>query len=164
MKNDYKIQGETTIVYCAYQHTLVPFVIDTVDLPLINKVGSWNVLKKPNGTMYIQGRVNGKRITLQRYLLDAPLGSIVDHKNRNTLDYTRNNLQITDQTTNMRNRNPSRTSKTGYIGITIENNKYRASIRVNGRLMRLGYYSSLQDAIDARHQAEIEYWGSKNSL
>ena len=50
-------------------------------------------------------------------------------------------------------------NKTGYSGICFESkpSKYRAYISVHGERVRLGYFAELQDAINAREQAENFY-------
>lgn len=50
-------------------------------------------------------------------------------------------------------------NKTGYIGITQQkNDKYVASIRFRKKLIYLGTYENIEDAIDARKKAEIKYF------
>jgi hypothetical protein len=39
------------------------------------------------------------------------------------------------------------------------NNKYKASIHVNGKTMYLGYYCNSQDAYEAYLQAKVKYHG-----
>lgn len=50
-------------------------------------------------------------------------------------------------------------NKTGYKGITKrKNGKYRVSITVNKKRINLGTYDSLEDAINARKEAEQKYF------
>ena len=50
-------------------------------------------------------------------------------------------------------------SKTGYIGITQhKNGKYVASIRFRKKLIYLGIFENIEDAIEARKQAEDKYF------
>ena len=51
-------------------------------------------------------------------------------------------------------------NSTGIIGVMRrKNNKYRSRIRVNGKLIDLGTYSNIEDAIVARLRGEKEYFG-----
>ena len=51
-------------------------------------------------------------------------------------------------------------SKSGARGVWItKNGKYHAVISVNNKRMGLGTYESINDAIDARHTAEMKYFG-----
>jgi len=42
-----------------------------------------------------------------------------------------------------------------------ETNKYMVQIGVNGRSIYVGVFSSLEEAKEARRQAEIDYWGKE---
>ena len=51
-------------------------------------------------------------------------------------------------------------SKSGARGVWItKSGKYQAVISVNNKRMGLGTYESIYDAIDARHKAEMKYFG-----
>ena len=54
----------------------------------------------------------------------------------------------------------SKTSNTGVIGVSLDRNtnKYRAYIRFKSKLIRLGRYENLKDAIAARQRAEEIYF------
>jgi len=40
-----------------------------------------------------------------------------------------------------------------------EKGKYQSRIKANGRTLSLGYFVTLEEAVSARKQAEIEYFG-----
>lgn len=54
---------------------------------------------------------------LHRLIMDCPSGKVVDHKSRNTLDNTRENLRIVDHSQNMANRGLTKANKTGFKGV-----------------------------------------------
>jgi hypothetical protein len=109
---------------------------------------------------YLVANINHKSIKLHRFILNAENGSVVDHINHNPLDNRKSNLRITTHKNNSRNTSVSKSSKIKHLGIsTTPSGKYRARIMVEGKEIRLGHYQSLADAIHARKEAEIKYFG-----
>lgn len=51
-----------------------------------------------------------------------------------------------------------KSNKTGYTGISMSNNKYRTRIQLNGKAIHLGYFDTLEQAIQARKEAEEKYF------
>lgn len=131
-------------------------LIDEGDFEKVKKY-SWCISK----TGYPVANINGKATKLHRYLLNIEVPEvIVDHINRNKLDNRRNNLRTCTALENARNTTVSKNNKTGYLGIsTTPQGKYRARIMVNRKEIRLGNYDKIEDAIKARKQAEIKYFG-----
>ena len=56
-------------------------------------------------------------------------------------------------------RKPYANNRTGVRGVTISNGKYVARIRVQGKTIRLGTFSHLEQAAEARKKAEARYFG-----
>lgn len=105
--------------------------------------------------------INGKTVMLHRFVLGITDSDIiVDHRDRNKLNCQKYNLKQTDIIGNSRNRTPI--GKSGYIGISVEHNKYRVRIKVNKKNYHIGYFPLTDDgllrAINARKQAELKYW------
>jgi len=88
---------------------------------------------------------------LHRFILGAPSDIHVDHRNRNTLDCRRDNLREATQAQNMQNRGKFRTNRTGYKGVDFftQCGKWRAQIKVHGKTMHLGLFSTPEDAARA---------------
>src|SRR4051812_204373 len=64
----------------------------------------WHVTNTGKSTPYAGTMVRrGKRIRLHRFLLDAPAGLLVDHRNRNGLDCRRENLRLATHAQNQSN-------------------------------------------------------------
>lgn len=86
---------------------------------------------------------------------------IVDHRSRDRKDNRRNNLRITDFTGNARNSSLPSNNTSGHLGVSknSRNEKWRAHITVNRKYISLGEYSNINDAIAARKEAEIKYFG-----
>ena len=107
----------------------------------------------PNGpSVTLKEGIPRKNILMHRYIVEAPLGSVVDHINNNKLDNRRENLRIVNHHINSRNRSKRKDNKTGYIGIfwSSRRQKYVAGITNNYRFKCLGYFNDIQSAVEAR--------------
>ena len=134
------------------------FIIDHESVPIIIKY-KWSVSKG-----YCVNHLNG--ISLHRYLAldktELEDGSImVDHIDKNTFNNKLNNLRITDNTNNVRNSSLSKNNTSGIIGVNYrkDRNKWRAFIMVNKKQISLGLFDNIEDAIKARLQGELKYFG-----
>lgn len=84
----------------------------------------------------------GKIVRLHRFIMNAPKNKLVDHINGDGLDNTRNNLRLCTKSENMRNRNKTKSNKSGYKGVYFETQtgKWKAQIKYNNRNISLGRY------------------------
>jgi hypothetical protein len=100
---------------------------------------------------------------LHRYLVNAPKGVIADHKDGNTYDNRKSNLRICDYTENNRNAGLHVNNKSGHKGVCWykhhDYNKWKAYICVDRKIINLGYFDDLQEAIKVRENAERKYFG-----
>jgi len=109
---------------------------------------------------YIRFNLNGRKESLQRYLLQPiPNKMVVDHINRNTLDNRRKNLRIVTIQDNLRNQKRPN-NKTGYTGVAVhkQTGKYTAQIKVNYKKIHLGIFKTIEEAYEARKIGEQKYW------
>ena len=84
----------------------------------------------------------------------------VDHKNLVRYDCRKINLRKATDSENARNKDYSyMASDTGIIGVKKENSKYLASISIDGKVVRLGLFNTIEEAAEARLEAELEYFG-----
>ena len=92
-----------------------------------------------------------------------PLGHI-DHEDHDGTNNVLSNLKETTHQNNCRNRKLSKNSKTGVMGVGLDKNsmRYYARIKVNGRLINLGRFNTLEEAAEARRIAAAEYGFHKN--
>jgi len=103
------------------------------------------------------------RIILER-ILDRKLleYEICDHINGNPMDNRRCNLRIATHAENMRNSKKRKHSKNQYKGVS-QNCKskttWRAQIRVNGKRIHLGTFSSPEEAYKAYCEGAVKYHG-----
>lgn len=127
-------------------------LIDDEDYELCSKY-TWRI----NTSGHVQTTRLGKTILLHRLILHInDPNKIIDHKDRNKINCQKYNLKITDIKGNARNR--TSIGKSGHIGVYKIGNKFRARIKINGRNISLGNYTTIEEAISARKQGELRYW------
>lgn len=129
--------------------------IDSCDVRLVD---SWNWLAvELEHTVYAarHQRTNGVKrcIYLHRAILSEASNMQVDHISGDGLDNRRSNLRLVTPSQNQRNQRISKANKTGFKGVyaTPCGRKWRATIKVSGKSIGLGTYSSPERA----HQAYI---------
>lgn len=151
--NNYEISGQ--IVYVALSNCKDKMLCDLSDWEKMKKY-CWS--KDAQG--YVVAMVNGKARKFHTLIVHCPKGSVRDHINRNKLDNRKENIRITSFSANSYNRSVSVKSKSGYTGVyKTKSGKWSASIRKDYKLIKLGIYENLEDAISARRKAEMEYFG-----
>lgn len=100
---------------------------------------------------------------LHRFILGLDKSKLkyVDHINHNTLDNRRINLRIATPSQNSFNRKTHATNKSGFKGVhwDKEARKWRASIRLYGKLINLGRFSTPELAHAAYCEAAIRLFG-----
>jgi len=74
-------------------------------------------------------------------------------------DYTPDNCRWATNAMQMRNRRIDKRNTSGHTGVTFENNRWRARIKIDGKYMNLASTKNKQEAIDAKIRAERLYWG-----
>ena len=129
-------------------------LIDLEDVDLIKNY-KWSITQK--GYVYC----STQSIRLHRLILGCPEDFVVDHINHNKLDNRKDNLRICTTQQNNMNQGKHSGNTSGITGVYWHKSerKWYASIGVHGRLVHLGRYATIEEAIVARQQAEIEYFG-----
>lgn len=100
-----------------------------------------------------------KTLLLHRYIMDITDNNfVVDHINGNILDNRKSNLRICTQQQNAYNK---RQRIGNYPGIDYlpYYKKWTARITCDGKAHKLGYFSTEEEAIQARIEAENKYFG-----
>lgn len=105
----------------------------------------------------IGGRKNKKRILMHRLINKTPKNLVTDHINRNKLDNRKKNLRSVTQRQNTFNAKLSKNNKSGYNGISFYKNRWVARIKFNYKIIYLGRFLHLEDAILARKLGEQKY-------
>lgn len=101
------------------------------------------------------------KIRLHRFIMNSDKDAVVDHINGNKLDNRKCNLRICSQQQNTMNTCMHSNNTSGYKGVTWDKNrnKWIAQITVNYKNIHLGRYENIEDAIKARKEAEVKYFG-----
>ena len=114
---------------------------------------------------YIQFNVAGRSYRANRlawfYMTGEWPECQVDHINRIRNDDRFCNLRLATNQQNGSNCSLSKRNTSGHKGVMWykRHNTWAASIRVNRKLIHLGYFKDIQNAIDARLKAEQQYFG-----
>lgn len=128
-----------------------------IDLEDIDKVKNtkWCLLSKIG---YV---CDSDKNYLHRLVMDCPDNKVVDHINHNKLDNRKSNLRICTQSQNMMNKRKQCNNSSGVTGVYLDKkyNKWQARIIYNKQIIHLGYFNTKEEAIEARRQAELEYFG-----
>lgn len=127
-------------------------IIDSSDYDKVSKY-AWHS-KKSRSTYYAVHKSYTSSgslvIPMHRYILDAPKGSIIDHKNGNGLDNRRANLRFVTRQYNransLENKNKLDSLPKGVYKSKSKRNPYRAVLRTNGKNYHLGYYPTISEA------------------
>lgn len=100
-------------------------------------------------------------LVMHRMVVDAPPGTVVDHKDRNGLNNKAENLKITTAAGNAANRAKKKSSK--YIGVTKVKNKggvkWRAYLSIEGVYTCVGHFADEETAARERDMAALSEIG-----
>lgn len=99
---------------------------------------------------------SGKRIKMHRIILNAPDNLFVDHIDHNGLNNQKNNIRLCNNTQNQWNMKGRRN---GLKGVTIENNRFRAAIKYQGKTIHLGNFKTEIEAGKAYDNKAKELFG-----
>jgi len=127
---------------------------------------NWYANKKRMG-VYVAARGGGNRggkiVYMHRLIMEAMEGFDVDHINGNCLDNRRENLRVCLHYQNTANRTRKNcNNRSGVTGVSWDNNcqKWVARIVCKYKVIQMGYFTNLSDAVLARKQAENHYFGA----
>lgn len=111
-------------------------------------------------TWYASSGTGKGVILMHRFILDAPSGMMVDHKNGNGLDNRRENIRLCTRHQNGQNHITSPAGRSGYTGVrSAPGGRWYASITVYRQRLRLGCYNAPEDAAIAYNHAAAEHFG-----
>lgn len=156
--NKYEVRGDITLLYITNKKE--PVIIDTEDYEKVSK-HHWYFIT--GGYTHSTHYENYKQtsIALHRLLLGVTDKNIqVDHINRNVLDNRKCNLRPVSCFQNSLNKRLSTRNISGVKGVSpTKSNKWKAYITKNQQHINLGTFEKFDDAVKARKEAEIIYFG-----
>lgn len=120
-------------------------------------------------TGYAYTQIDGKKISLHRFLLKVPEDMHVDHIDGNPLNNKKTNLRFANRSQNMMNTKKYKNNKSGHKGVYWNNQmkKWQAKINVNKKSIYLGSFESIERAVKAYNNAALVYhreYGRINDL
>lgn len=160
--NIYEFGEEFGVVFAT--NTGKEFYFDLEDYDKIKQY-TWSEDNRGYARTSLQENGNRQTIKLHKLITDTNNLQIVDHINQNKADNRKQNLRITTQQQNVLNSPKQSNNTSGIIGVSFRTNcsKWVASITYNKEKYYLGAYIEKEDAIIARLNAEIKYFGYENS-
>lgn len=130
-----------------------------VDIDDYDKVRNycWRISEK--GYVIANRRDGSNRIVwLHRLVMNVDESNIfVDHRNWDKSNNRKSNLRIATKSENNINIKRRINNTSGYTGVCLNKNtgKYNARISKNGKRFHLGTFESFEEAVLARHKAEL---------
>ena len=133
---------------------------------------NWFAAKGKNGyyAMRFTRGDDGRQhaVTMHREILGLRRDSEVigDHINSNTLDCRRANLREANHAGNARNRKMQKNNTSGFKGVCFDKSRhlYAANIRVDSKLIHLGYRTTAEEAYSLYCEASPKYHGEFSRL
>lgn len=115
--------------------------------------------KTKNVSGHLSGRLLGNTYSAHRIIWLMHSGywpENIDHIDGNPQNNLLNNLREVNHQENCKNQKRPKNNTSGVQGVSwfAPTNKWKAYIRVGGKLKHLGYFSSLEEAAKVRKQAE----------
>ena len=109
-------------------------------------------------TIGIEGKVYKAHRLAWLYVYHEWPKGLIDHINGNKSDNRIDNLRTVEAEGNSQNiRKPNRKNKSGFMGVILFQNKWRASMSVNGKNKWLGDYSTPEEAHQVYLEAKRKY-------
>lgn len=129
------------------------FLHDECDTQLV-VVQNWVV----DRSGYVKSTAHTGKYLHQQIMGEAPPGLSVDHINRDRLDCRRQNLRWATRTQQAINRSLLAQNEAGCKGVQrYRRTGWTAKITVFGKIIYLGFFANVEDAIKARQEAELIY-------
>lgn len=123
--------------------------------------GLWTLTWNGGRCWYAKKKVWGPSgattLYLHRFIMSAPIGMRVDHRNGVSLDCRRENLRLA--TVGQNNANTQRPNKIGFRGVRATGTGYRARITHNGKMQEGEFRLDARDAALDYDRMALEAFG-----
>lgn len=156
--NSYDLAGDYGIGY-TYKGQIFKF--DLEDYEII-KDYSWHINSNDYVVTNIYENGKQKKVSMHRMILHITDSKIfVDHINHDKADNRKSQLRVTNSQQNQFNHIIKGNNTSGETGVYWHKNrnKWEALIGYNEKIIYLGMFDNKKDAINARKEAEIKYYG-----
>lgn len=156
-KNKYWFDREGLIGY-GLTSTGEIFMFDSEDFHKIKDTLWYRCNNSVSSGAYVG---NSEGICIHRFIIKAPTGYQIDHKNLNPLDNRKCNLRLCTHQQNQCNHPLQKNNTSGVTGVSFYHprNKYRARIKYYQKELHLGYYKSFIEAVQARNEGMLHLFG-----
>lgn len=137
------------------------FYIDIADYSLVKNY-CWRINPKTGYVIANSRDKTNRTVWLHRVIMGVTdLSLCVDHSNWDKRDNRKSNLRIATKTENNINIKRKKNNSSGYTGVTVNNRtgKYISRISKDKKRIYIGTFNSFEEAVDARHKAELELHG-----
>jgi len=121
----------------------------------------WQLFESKSKNFYAVWFDGIKIVKMHRVIMNAPAGKIIDHRDRDGLNNTKQNLRFATPSQNCCNCRRPKNCNSKYRGVCFHKHikKWRAEIHYNGIREHLGYFENEEDAAKAYDQAAKIYHG-----
>lgn len=165
--NNYEIKDDYTIIFITKKSgETFETLIDTEDLQKLIKLNwNWRISYKKNSqSWYVETRGKGTNKTqyLHKILMGVTSGQFVDHKNNNTLDNRKDNLRVTENKYNTRNRKSKNSNnKSGYRNVSWNGSGWSVQLQIEGKNTTLKRFkkNQLDEAGVYAEEMRQKYYG-----
>lgn len=155
--NTYDLSGEYGIGWTL--NTNQEFYFDLEDYDLIKEY-CWSETSSNYNNYHRLEAYDSKQKTniAMHYLIK---GKYCDHIDRNPLNNKKENLRLATAEQNARNISLYKNNTSGFMGVgwSKTHSMWRAYIKAEQKHLHLGYFANKDDAIRARLNAEVKYFG-----
>lgn len=109
--------------------------------------------------------INGKytNVRMHRFILNAPKGTPVDHKNGEGLDNRRSNLRYCSLSQNQGNRRLQKNNTSGYRGVSFKKDcplrPWRVEFQFQNNVIHVGQFATKEEAACAYNAKAKELFG-----
>jgi len=116
-----------------------------------------------SNTIYLRVEIFGERYFIHNlvwlYVFGEFPSSILDHKDKNGKHNRVHNLRLATASQNKFNSSLYRNNTSGHHGIYLQNGKWRAELRHEGRKISLGMWDTIEQALVIRNAKAKELYG-----